>query len=150
MNYEVYFPHFKEIEVMAREHGLNAFYKSIELRKLCCFIRKVEPLQRVLLTCKAWITGLRRSQSVTRAVLEIVEWDKMHDIVKLNPLVAWSEKNIWEYLKKEKVPYNALHDKGFPSIGCAPCTRAVKAGEDIRAGRWWWEKPEHKECGLHK
>ena len=130
-------------------NGLNAFYNSIEMRRECCRIRKVEPLGRALAGKKAWITGQRRAQSTTRAQLDIEEDDPAHGMTKFNPLADWSEQDVWNYLRDNAVPYNALHDQGFPSIGCAPCTRAVQPGEDVRAGRWWWENPDSKECGLH-
>lgn len=130
-------------------NGLNAFYESVELRKRCCHIRKVEPLARALAGRDAWITGQRRAQSVTRSQLPLREQDAAHGIVKLNPLADWSEADVWTYLRERDVPYNALHDRGYPSIGCEPCTRAIRPGEDIRAGRWWWESRDSKECGLH-
>jgi len=148
-NYEVMFPDTAEVEKTVSELGPNFFYESIDNRKLCCQIRKVEPLKRKLSELDAWITGLRREQAVTRAALPVVEWDEANGLVKINPLANWSEEQVWDFIKINQVPYNSLHDKGFPSIGCAPCTRAVKNGEDLRAGRWWWENPEQKECGLH-
>lgn len=150
VNIEFYFPDTKKTEEMLNKYGPNLFYESVKLRKLCCDIRKVEPLNRALLKLDAWICGLRRKQSVTRQQVRKVEIDSAHNgIVKINPLVDWTEKQAWDYIRKNNVSYNALHDKNYPSIGCAPCTRAVKPGEDVRAGRWWWEKPESKECGLH-
>lgn len=147
---EVMFPDAAEVEEMARREGVNLFYQGVEKRQLCCNIRKVQPLKRMLSTLDAWITGLRRDQAVTRTVLKKVEIDEAFGgIIKLNPIAGWSHKDVWEYIHKNNVPYNELHDKGYPSIGCAPCTRSVKPGEDIRAGRWWWESPEGKECGLH-
>jgi phosphoadenosine phosphosulfate reductase len=147
---EVYFPQAERVEAMVREHGANLFYRSIELRKFCCDVRKVEPLGRALSGLGAWITGLRRDQAVTRTAVQVVELDRDHGgIVKINPLVDWSWDDVWSYTREHRVPYNALHDQGYPSIGCAPCTRAVTPGEDPRAGRWWWENPETKECGLH-
>lgn len=147
---EVYFPQAGAVEKMTTEHGPNLFYRSLEFRKMCCNIRKVEPLERALKSMKAWITGLRREQSVTRLDVQAVEKDPAHGgISKINPLIDWSEKQVWDYIKANKVPYNSLHDRGFPSIGCGPCTRAIKPGEDVRAGRWWWEDPSKKECGLH-
>ncbi len=135
---------------MIKEYGPNLFYKSVDLRKLCCHIRKVEPLNRALKNLSAWICGLRREQSVTRQKVRKIEIDYLHNgIVKINPLADWTEGEVWDYIRKNNVPYNSLHDKGYPSIGCAPCTRSIKEGEDIRAGRWWWESPEQKECGLH-
>jgi phosphoadenosine phosphosulfate reductase len=147
---EVFFPEATDVEKMVRENGLNLFYNSVELRKLCCGVRKVEPLNRALKNLDAWMTGLRREQAVTRVDVRKVELDKDHgDIVKINPLVDWRYDDVWEYIRKNNLPYNRLHKQGYPSIGCAPCTRAVKPGEDLRAGRWWWENPDTKECGLH-
>ena len=137
------------VERYVTQNGLNAFYESVDMRKECCRIRKVEPLGRALAGKRAWITGQRRAQSATRAELAVQEDDLSHAMQKFNPLTDWSEENVWEYLRTHQVPYNALHDRGFPSIGCEPCTRAVQPGEDVRAGRWWWENPESKECGLH-
>ncbi len=148
---EVYFPQADAVEAMVQEHGVNLFYKSIENRKRCCGVRKVEPLGRALQGLGAWITGLRRDQAVTRTAVRKVEVDLDHGgIVKVNPLADWTWAEVWEYIRAHNVPYNALHDRGYPSIGCAPCTRAVAPGEDPRAGRWWWENPETKECGLHR
>jgi phosphoadenosine phosphosulfate reductase len=147
---QVYFPEHKAVENMVNEKGINLFYDSIDNRKLCCNIRKTKPLQRALNNLDAWITGLRRSQSITRNDMQIVEWDKLNNMIKINPLLEWSEDDVKHFIHDHKVPYNVLHDKGFPSIGCQPCTRAIQEGEDIRAGRWWWELPEQKECGLHK
>ena len=149
LSYEVVFPDNAAVEKMIQEKGPNSFYQSIENRKECCRIRKIDPLRRVLSTTKAWVCGLRREQSVTRTDNAVIEWDETFNIFKFNPLVEWSEDQCWEYTKANEVPYNKLHDKGFPSIGCRPCTRAVAEGEDIRGGRWWWETPEQKECGLH-
>ena len=146
---ETYFPEANRVESMVREKGFNLFYQSIDNRKLCCNIRKVEPLNRALKGLKAWMTGLRRDQVVTRAAVKKVEWDDAHAMYKLNPLADWTWEQVWEYIRGHKIPYNKLHDQGYPSIGCEPCTRAVKSGEDFRAGRWWWERPEQKECGLH-
>ncbi len=145
----VYTPATASLENFVNEHGPNAFYHSVELRKRCCQIRKLEPLARALAGKAGWITGLRREQSVTRQGIEAREWDELHGIYKFNPLLDWSEQDVWAYIRRFEVPYNKLHDQGYPSIGCAPCTRAVSVGEDIRAGRWWWENPESKECGLH-
>jgi len=147
---EVYSPEHTGVEKYVKEHGINAFYQSIELRKACCHCRKLEPLKRALSTLDVWICGLRASQAVTRTGVQVVEWDQNNNLIKINPLASWQEEDVWNYIKKNKVPYNKLHDQGFPSIGCQPCTRAIEKGEDIRAGRWWWEDPEHKECGLHK
>ncbi len=149
INIRIFFPRAEKVEAMVNEKGVNLFYKSIENRKLCCGIRKIEPLQRALKGYEVWITGLRSEQSMTRSGLKKAEWDEGNQIIKVNPLLDWSEKQMWDFIKQHQIPYNALHDKGFPSIGCRPCTRAVLPGEDIRAGRWWWEKPESKECGLH-
>jgi phosphoadenosine phosphosulfate reductase len=147
---EFFFPDADTVENMVREHGLNLFKKSVEMRKMCCGIRKIEPLQRALKPLNAWMTGLRREQAVTRNAVRKIEVDKDHgDIIKINPLVDWTQKEVWDYIREHQVPYNKLHDQGYPSIGCAPCTRMVKAGEDIRASRWWWKNPETKECGLH-
>lgn len=147
---EVFFPNFEDVEALYKIQGVNGHFESIEKRKNCCNIRKIEPLKRALNGVDVWITGLRASQSITRANMPLVEWDENFKLIKVNPLINWSEDDVWDYIRKYKVPYNKLHDKGYPSIGCAPCTRAIKDGEDIRAGRWWWENPEHKECGLHK
>ena len=147
---EVFFPKFEEVENLYKTQGVNGHFESIDKRKNCCNIRKIEPLKRALKNVDIWITGLRASQSITRETMPIVEWDENFKVIKLNPLINWSEDDVWNYIKENKVPYNKLHDNGFPSIGCEPCTRAIKQGEDIRAGRWWWENPEHKECGLHK
>ncbi|MFV0664641.1 phosphoadenylyl-sulfate reductase [Denitromonas sp.] len=146
---KVFFPDTAAVEAYVRGEGINAFYQSMDLRKRCCHIRKVEPLQRALAGKKAWITGLRAAQAATRTSLPTREFDAGNGLEKLNPLVAWSEADVWAYIRLHEVPYNALHDQFYPSIGCAPCTRAVAVGEDIRAGRWWWEDPTAKECGLH-
>lgn len=147
---KVYFPDNKKVEEMVNEKGMNLFYNSIENRKLCCGIRKLEPLKRAFKGLDAWICGLRADQAVTREDTQVVEWDELNKMIKINPLVKWSEEEVWDYIKTNKVPYNKLHDKNFPSIGCQPCTRAIMEGEDVRAGRWWWESPDSKECGLHK
>ena len=149
INYRVFYPNQEKVEQLASTKGLFSFYESIENRKECCNIRKVEPLGRALSGKKAWITGLRKQQSITRTDLAIAQWDDTFNLIKFNPLANWSEDDIWTYIKEHNIPYNKLHDQGFPSIGCAPCTRAIKPGEDLRAGRWWWETPEQKECGLH-
>jgi phosphoadenosine phosphosulfate reductase len=145
----LYFPQTASIEAYVSTHGVNGFYQSVELRKACCQVRKVEPLRRALAGKKSWITGLRREQSVTRGEMEIEAFDAVNGLMKFNPLAGWSNAQVWEYLHAHHVPYNALHDRHYPSIGCAPCTRAIAAGEDIRAGRWWWEDSQYKECGLH-
>ena len=145
-----YFPRRETVESLEREKGFYSFRQSVENRKECCAIRKVEPLNRALAGLEAWITGLRREQAATRTHLAKVESDVSHGgIAKVNPLADWTTEQVWDHIRKAQVPYNKLHDRGFPSIGCAPCTRAVRPGEDIRAGRWWWELPGHKECGLH-
>lgn len=146
---EVFFPDFRRVQEMVREHGVNLFYDSIDLRHLCCNVRKIEPLKRALEGVDVWITGLRRSQSVTRADMRLVEYDEADDVLKLNPLLLWSEQDVRAYVQAHEIPYNPLHDQGFPSIGCQPCTRAIRPGEDVRAGRWWWEDPDKRECGLH-
>jgi phosphoadenosine phosphosulfate reductase len=149
MKYEFLFPESADVEAMESQEGPDLFYESIENRKKCCSVRKVKPLRRVLSTLDVWITGLRRQQAVTRNALEKIEWDEGNGLIKLNPLADWSEEQVWAYIKEHQIPYNKLHDAGYPSIGCAPCTRVVKPGEDLRSGRWWWETPEQKECGLH-
>ena len=147
---EVLFPDTAEVEQMVRSKGLNLFYDSIENRKLCCEIRKVHPMNRMLQTLDGWITGLRRDQTKVREDLKMFQIDHGHGgILKINPIINWSWDQIQDYIKKFNLPYNSLLDKGYPSIGCEPCTRPIKPGEDIRAGRWWWEQGEHKECGLH-
>lgn len=146
---KVYFPQAEEVESYVRNHGINAFYESVTLRKACCYARKVEPLRRALAGKRAWITGMRAEQAATRGNLAVREYDEGNGLEKFNPLADWSDKEVWTYIKQHAVPYNALHDKFYPSIGCAPCTRAISPGEDIRSGRWWWESPESKECGLH-
>jgi phosphoadenosine phosphosulfate reductase len=146
---KLYYPRHEALETWTRENGINAFYDSVELRKACCQIRKVEPLQRALAGKKAWITGQRAQQSATRDGLPARQFDAANGLEKFNPLTDWTEKEIWAYIRRHDVPYNALHDQHYPSIGCAPCTRAISVGEDIRAGRWWWEDADTKECGLH-
>jgi phosphoadenosine phosphosulfate reductase len=146
---QLYFPDADRVERMVNEKGVNLFFDSIENRKECCHIRKIEPLKRAFKGLEVWICGLRREQSITRTDVDVLEWDENNGLLKFNPLVDWTEEEMWEYIKQNKVPYNRLHDKGFPSIGCQPCTRAIAKGEDIRAGRWWWEDPDSKECGLH-
>ena len=145
----VYFPDGRLVEEFVAQHGVNGFYDSVDKRKSCCFVRKVEPLQRALKGKGAWITGMRRDQAVTRGTLEVSSFDAGNGLQKFNPLLDWSNKDVWAYIRKNDVPYNKLHDQFYPSLGCAPCTRSVTAGEDIRAGRWWWEDPSSKECGLH-
>jgi len=145
----IYFPNVRQVEAYVAEHGVNGFYQSVDLRKNCCYIRKVEPLRRALQGKRGWVTGIRREQATTRANLSVSAYDMDNRMQKINPLLEWTHAEVWEYLKRYEVPYNKLHDKFYPSIGCAPCTRAVTPGEDIRSGRWWWEMPETKECGLH-
>jgi len=142
-------PQPEAVAAYVEQNGLNAFYNSVDMRRECCRIRKVEPLGRALAGNKAWVTGQRRAQSTTRAELHIEEDDAAHGMTKFNPLADWSEQDVWDYIRANDVPYNALHDQGYPSIGCQPCTRAIEPGEDVRAGRWWWENPDSKECGLH-
>lgn len=147
---EVFFPAAERVEAMTRRHGLNLFVNDPALRLLCCHVRKVEPLERALSGLDAWITGLRRTQGVTRAGVGKVEADDAHGgILKINPIADWSSEDVWSYIREHDVPTNELYAKGYTSIGCAPCTRAIEPGEDDRAGRWWWEAPEDKECGIH-
>ncbi|MBA4381934.1 MAG: phosphoadenylyl-sulfate reductase [Sideroxydans sp.] len=145
----VFYPDATQVEPYVAQHGVNGFYDSVDNRKACCNVRKVQPLKRALAGKKAWITGMRREQAVTRGSLEVSSFDADHGLQKFNPLLDWTNAEVWEYIKANDVPYNALHDQFYPSIGCAPCTRAITPGEDIRAGRWWWEDPQNKECGLH-
>lgn len=146
----LYFPDAAQVESWVEQNGPNAFYRSIAQRKQCCHIRKVLPLGRALSGKRSWVTGLRREQSAARQSLKTQEWDEDNKLEKFNPLLEWSLDDVWSYIRQNDVPYNALHDRGYPSIGCAPCTRAVEPGQDIRAGRWWWEDASAKECGLHK
>jgi phosphoadenosine phosphosulfate reductase len=146
---QVYFPQTAAVEAYVASNGINAFYENTELRKACCQVRKVEPLRRALAGKKAWITGLRRGQSATRGEVDVEAFDTANGLMKFNPLADWSDAQVWDYLRAHHVPCNALHDRHYPSIGCAPCTRAIAVGEDIRAGRWWWEDAQLKECGLH-
>ncbi len=148
-NFEVYAPESADLEEVVSKLGPNFFYESVEHRKMCCEIRKVKPLKRVLSTVDGWICGLRREQSPTRQGMEIFEWDEGNSIYKINPIVFWSEEKVWEYIKAHNLPYSSLYNSGFRSIGCQPCTRAIQSGEDVRSGRWWWEAPDKKECGLH-
>jgi phosphoadenosine phosphosulfate reductase len=147
-NIQVYFPEAADVEEYVKEKGVNGFYESVENRKACCYIRKVNPLNRALKDAKVWITGLRAEQSENRKDMPMIEWDDQRQLYKFNPLINWSYDEMINFINENDVPYNALHDKGFISIGCAPCTRAIEPGEDARAGRWWWEA-SHKECGLH-
>ena len=150
VNIEVMFPDQNEVEQMVRVNGMNLFYHSIGNRKLCCGIRKVHPLNRMLVTLDGWITGLRGDQTQIRADAKKIEIDEQHNnMIKVNPIIEWKWEEVWDYIKKNNIPYNKLHDKGYPSIGCEPCTRAIKPSEDLRAGRWWWETDPEKECGLH-
>jgi phosphoadenosine phosphosulfate reductase len=147
---ESYFPNSQQVEEMVLKKGFNLMYESIENRKLCCEIRKVNPLNRALASLDGWITGLRREQAATRLNIKKIEIDPTHNnILKINPIADWNENMVWEYIKENQVPYNKLHDMGFPSIGCEPCTRAISKGENRRSGRWWWEESSQKECGLH-
>jgi phosphoadenylyl-sulfate reductase (thioredoxin) len=146
---EVVIPDAAAVQAMVREHGMNLFYESLEKRQLCCRIRKVEPNRAYLAELDAHVTGLRRQQNVTRAGLTKIALENGGRLVKVNPLVDWTSANVWDYVRKNGVPVNRLHAEGFPTVGCAPCTRAVRPGEDARAGRWWWELPETKECGIH-
>jgi phosphoadenosine phosphosulfate reductase len=150
IKYNIYFPDTKAIEEFERENGPNPFFKSLELRKKCCQIRKIEPLNRALKNNEAWITGLRREQSVTRANINKIEWDEINNLIKINPLMDWTEGDVLNYILDNQIPYNKLFDQGYTSVGCAPCTRIIKLGQDKRAGRWWWESPEKRECGLHQ
>lgn len=146
---KTYYPNTPSVEKFVQEKGINSFYESVENRKSCCYIRKVEPLKRALEGNKVWITGLRAEQSPNRQQMKKLEWDPANQILKYNPLLDWTMDQMLDYINEHKIPYNPLHDKGFISIGCAPCTRAISPGEDPRAGRWWWES-SHKECGLHE
>jgi phosphoadenosine phosphosulfate reductase len=146
---DAYYPNAEKIQEFVREYGPNSFYESVERRKQCCHIRKVEPLKKALAGKAVWITGLRAEHSPNRSDMHILEWDEVNQIIKYNPLLHWTTDEVWAYINQHNVPYNSLHDKGFISIGCAPCTRAIRAGEDFRAGRWWWEDNSKKECGLH-
>lgn len=147
--FETYFPAAAAVQQLVARDGINGFYQSVDKRKACCAVRKLEPLARALAGKRAWVTGLRAQQSVTRADLAPREWDAQWNVDKFNPLADWTEAEVWDYIRARDVPYNELHDRFYPSIGCAPCTRAITPGEDLRAGRWWWERPESKECGLH-
>ncbi len=146
---QIYFPDAAQVEKYVAQNGVNGFYDSVDLRKACCHMRKVEPLRRALAGKGAWITGMRREQAVTREGLQAASFDADHGLFKFNPLLDWSNAEVWAYIKQHDVQYNKLHDQFYPSIGCAPCTRAVSVGEDSRAGRWWWEDAQNKECGLH-
>lgn len=147
---EVFFPDYREVQRMVREEGINLFLNSVASRHRCCAARKLEPLRRALGGLDVWVCGLRREQAVTRRSMRCVEWDDMHGLIKLNPLIDWTEEEVRQYVHEHHVPYSKLFDEGYPSVGCEPCTRAVAPGEDPRAGRWWWEAPEKRECGLHQ
>jgi thioredoxin-dependent adenylylsulfate APS reductase len=147
---EVLFPQAAEVEAMVREHGMNLFYESVEKRQLCCRLRKVEPMKRYFVDLDAWVSGLRRDQGVTRTETRKVEIDHSNGgIVKLNPLADWTHDEVWTYVRAHEIPVNRLHAQGYPSVGCEPCSRAIQPGDDIRAGRWWWENADTKECGIH-
>jgi phosphoadenosine phosphosulfate reductase len=146
---QLYHPDAAAIEGYVREHGVNGFYNGLSQRLSCCEIRKVQPFKRAVAGYRAWVTGVRREQSSTRAQAQPLEWDAQYQLQKISPLLEWSEDEIWQYIRAHQLPYNPLHDRGYPSIGCAPCTRAIEPGQDRRAGRWWWENPESRECGLH-
>ena len=143
------YPDAKALEALVTSQGTNGFYNSLEARQACCRIRKVEPFKRAIAGYSAWVTGVRREQSATRAQAVPTEWDGENGLYKVSPLLDWTEEQVWQYIRARKLPYNSLHDRQFPSIGCSPCTRAIQPGENRRAGRWWWEQPESRECGLH-
>lgn len=147
---KVYNPSSNDVENYVSEYGINDFYNSLESRKECCRVRKIEPLKRVLNGKDAWITGIRSEQSITRSDIKLIDRDSTFNLDKISPLLDWTEDEVWACIKMNDIPYNKLHDHFFPSIGCEPCTRAISMGENVRAGRWWWENPENKECGLHK
>jgi phosphoadenosine phosphosulfate reductase len=143
------YPAPESLESYTNEHGINGFYNSLEARQACCHVRKIEPFRRAIAGAGAWVTGVRREQSATRAQARPVEFDAPNGLYKVSPILDWTHDDVWTYIRAHKLPYNPLHDQGYPSIGCAPCTRAVEPGADSRSGRWWWENSEHKECGLH-
>jgi phosphoadenosine phosphosulfate reductase len=145
----IYYPEAARLEQWVGENGINGFRNGMEQRRSCCAVRKVGPFRRALVGRDAWVTGIRRGQSTSRALAAPIEWDAEYGLHKVSPLLDWSEKEIWDYIRKRRLPYNSLHDIGYPSIGCAPCTRAVQPGEEARAGRWWWERTDSRECGLH-
>jgi len=145
----MYYPDAADLEQWVGDNGINGFRDGLDQRRGCCAIRKVGPFRRAVSGHRAWVTGIRRGQSASRALAAPVEWDSEYGLHKISPLLDWSEIEIWDYIRKKRIPYNTLHDSGFPSIGCAPCTRAVQAGEDERSGRWWWERADSRECGLH-
>lgn len=144
----VYYPDANALEAYVNEHGINGFYLGLEERQTCCGIRKVEPFKRAIAGRKAWVTGVRREQSAERAQGTTFSWDERYNMWKVSPLLEWTEQDITDYIKAKSLPYNPLHDQGYPSIGCAPCTRAIEPGADPRSGRWWWENPDSRECGL--
>ena len=144
----VVFPEAQRVQNYVSDHGINGFYRNLASRQACCNIRKVEPFQRAIAGYNAWVTGVRHEQSSERALAKPIEFDERYRLQKINPLLAWTHGDVWSYIRTQNLPYNALHDAGFPSIGCAPCTRAIEPGQDERAGRWWWENPESRECGL--
>ena len=146
---KAYYPQHASLEAFIADKGPNSFYESVDNRKQCCFIRKVEPLKRALAGKAVWITGLRAEHSPDRKDLPMIEWDESNQLIKFHPILHWTTEEVRQYIRENQVPYNPLHDKGFVSIGCAPCTRAIRPGEDFRAGRWWWEDASKKECGLH-
>ncbi|WP_410528440.1 phosphoadenylyl-sulfate reductase [Sphingobacterium sp. SGG-5] len=146
---KAYYPNTTAVERLVTEKGPSSFYESVENRKECCYIRKIEPLKRAIQGYEVWITGIRAEQSANREDMDFIEWDDANQIIKIHPLFHWTLSEVEDFLKQHHVPYNPLHDKGFPSIGCQPCTRAILPGEDFRAGRWWWEDRSKKECGLH-
>ncbi|HZO23045.1 MAG TPA: phosphoadenylyl-sulfate reductase [Steroidobacteraceae bacterium] len=143
------YPDAQALEKLVADQGVNGFYHSLEARLACCHVRKVEPFRRAVAGYSAWVTGVRREQSATRAQAQPIEWDTENSMHKVSPLLDWTEEQVWQYIRARKLPYNSLHDRQFPSIGCSPCTRAIQPGENRRAGRWWWEQPESRECGLH-
>jgi phosphoadenosine phosphosulfate reductase len=145
----IVYPETQRIEKLISVQGVNGFYHSIEARQSCCATRKIEPFKRAISGYSAWVTGVRREQSAARALGQPIEWDASYNLHKVSPLLEWTEEQVWQYIRARQIPYNSLHDKQFPSIGCAPCTRAILPGEDQRAGRWWWEQSESRECGLH-
>ena len=145
----IVYPDARALEELVAQQGVNGFYHSLDARLACCHVRKVEPFKRAIAGYSAWVTGVRREQSATRAQAQPVEWDAENGLQKISPLLDWTEEQIWQYIRARKLPYNSLHDRQFPSIGCSPCTRAIQPGENRRAGRWWWEQPESRECGLH-
>jgi phosphoadenosine phosphosulfate reductase len=145
----LYYPEAADLEAWVGQNGINGFREGVEQRHGCCGIRKVAPFRRAIAGKSAWVTGIRHAQSASRSLAAAVEWDSVYGLHKISPLLDWSETEIWDYIRKKRLPYNSLHDTGFPSIGCAPCTRAVQPGDDERSGRWWWERPDSRECGLH-